>query len=227
MGILCDVKKLFILFICILFCGCSHSSPDEAAPLPTLLDSPDFCVALDFGHGGFDGGAVGVDTGVVEAELNYCIGMLVMNKLNEQNVQVLLTRTDETAIGDTKNEDMHRRGEILCSEGVDIVVSIHMNKFQNRSVNGPMVYYQAGAEAGEELAQTLMDALTAALGRKDRLASAGNNFVTRIPSAPAALVECGFLSNHDEELLLQDAAYQEQLAEAITQGIMEYLNKSE
>lgn len=221
------MKYAVTLIIILILIGCGAEPADEVHT-PITLEQPDFCVVLDFGHGGFDGGAVGNETGVVEAELNLAVGTLVMQGLYDRNVQVILTRTSEDAIGDTKREDMDNRGEILCQEGADIVVSIHMNKFTDRKVRGPMVYYQTGAAEGENLAQSIMDALTQALGREPRLASAGNNFVTRIPPAPAALVECGFLSNHEEELLLQDGDYQKQLADAIVLGIMNYLeNNSE
>ena len=215
------MKRLFALFVIFVSVGCG-SAPAEAVPPSIELSEPLFCVALDYGHGGFDGGAVGVETGVVEAELNYAVGELVREGLIKNNVWVVLTRTDGEALGDTKNEDMHNRGEILCGEQIDLVVSVHMNKFSNRSVRGPMVYYQAGAEAGERLAQSLMDALTEATGRNPRLASAGNNFVTRVPAAPAALVECGFLSHSEEERLLQNSDYQQLVADAIVEGIMNY-----
>ena len=91
-----------------------------------------------------------------------------------------------------------------------------------------MTFYQAGAEEGQKLAQAVMDALCAGLGLKARLANPGNNFVTRIPAAPAVLVECGFLSNPEEELRLQEPEYQQKLARAIAAGVRAYLQaKSE
>ena len=68
-----------------------------------------------------------------------------------------------------------------------------------------------------------MDALTAALGRDARLANPGNNYVTRIPSVPSVLVECGFLSNPEDERSLQEPAYQQRLADAIADGVLAYL----
>ena len=109
------------------------------------------------------------------------------------------------------------------TDGADAAVSIHMNKFSDRRVRGPMVYYQAGASAGKDLAQCVIDSLTEAAGLKHRLANPGNNFVTRVPACPAVLVECGFLSNAEEERLLQDEAYQKAIAAAIAQGIIAFL----
>ena len=86
-----------------------------------------------------------------------------------------------------------------------------------------MCYYQAGAESGQKLAQCVTDALCRALDRPQRLANPGNNYVTRIPNAPSVLVECGFLSNAEDERRLQDPAYQQTLAQAIADGVLAFL----
>lgn len=209
---------------CLLGWVCRNS--EEGVPLEereTGLEAPAYMVVVDCGHGGFDAGASGDDTGVREDGLNLAVGLLVQEELEEQGVLVVMTRTDEEALGDTKKADMERRGEILCTDGADAVVSIHMNHFSDRSVQGPMAFYQAGAEAGQSLAQQVMDALCEELNLNSRLANPGNNFVTRIPTAPAVLVECGFLSNPAEEQLLQQESYQQQLARAIANGVMAFL----
>ncbi len=215
------MKRIFVLFL-FLLTGCAAAAPADVSA-PTLPPAPTYFVVLDFGHGGFDAGAVGVDTGVLETELNLAIGEQVAEALIARGCMVLRTRTSADAIDDTKRLDMRRRGVLLNTEGADCTVSIHMNKFSDRTVSGPMCYYQAGAVEGQILAQCVMDALTDALERPSRLANPGNNYVTRIPAAPAVLVECGFLSNAQDEQLLQDAAYQAKLANAIAEGVLSYL----
>lgn len=219
---------LAVLLPLLLFRGCKEASTAPAEMRETGVTPPAYLVVLDCGHGGFDAGARGDDTGVREDELNLAVGMLLKEALEELGVQVSVTRSESEALGDTKKEDMRRRGELLCAEGADAVVSVHMNHFSDRKVAGPMTFYQAGAEEGQELAQVVMDALCAGLGLKARLANPGNNFVTRIPAAPAVLVECGFLSNPEEELRLQEPEYQQKLARAIAAGVRAYLQaKSE
>ena len=206
-----------------LLVGCARPAEAPAAqePLPT----PErWLVVLDAGHGGFDAGASGVDTGVRESELNLQVARLVQGALEDVGVRVLMTRTGEGALGDTKKEDMARRKELLLTEGADASVSIHMNKFPDRRVRGPMAYYQAGAEAGQALASCVIDSLTEALALKPRLPNPGNNFVTRVPACPAVLVECGFLSNAEEERLLQDGSYQKAIADAIARGVLCFLD---
>lgn len=193
----------------------------------TGLEPPEYMVVVDCGHGGFDAGASGDDTGVREDGLNLAVGLLVQEELEDRGVLVVMTRTDGEALGDTKKADMAKRGEILSTEGADAVVSIHMNHFSDRSVQGPMAFYQAGAEAGQALAQQVMNTLCKELNINSRLANPGNNFVTRVPTAPAVLVECGFLSNPAEEQLLQQTDYQQQLAHAIANGVMAFLEEHE
>jgi N-acetylmuramoyl-L-alanine amidase len=202
--------------------GCARpvTVSEKGEPLPT---PPRWLVILDAGHGGFDAGASGTATGVKESELNLQVALLVREALEDAGARVVMTRTGSGALGSTKGEDMARRGQLLLTEGADAAVSIHMNKFSDRKVRGPMAYYQAGAAEGEKLAAAVIDSLTEALVLKPRRANPGNNFVTRIPVCPAVLVECGFLSHPEEERLLQDEAYQRTLAEAVARGVVAYL----
>ena len=73
----------------------------------------------------------------------------------------------------------------------------------------------------------MTDALCAALGRNARLANPGNNYVTRLPSVPSVLVECGFLSNPEDERDLQDPGFQQRIADAIADGVLAYLSRNE
>ena len=219
------MKRFFLLLMCCFLFGCAPAAA-PCKPLEWNAAPPRFFVILDYGHGGFDCGAVGVDTGVLESDLNLCIGEQVATALEDRSCYVLRTRTDADALAETKQKDMALRGAILCSEGADCTVSIHMNKFTDRTVSGPMCYYQAGAKEGQTLAQAVTDALCTALNRPERLANPGNNYVTRIPNAPSVLVECGCLSNADDERNLQDPAYQQALARAIADGVLAYLEST-
>lgn len=208
----------------VVLLGCGGTAKIQREPLPT----PErYYILLDAGHGGFDGGAVGTVTGVQEAGLNLQVALLVQAELEAAGARVLLTRTGPEALGDTKKADMARRGELLQSEGADAALSIHMNKFPDPTVKGPMAYFQAGSAEGEALAARVIAALTEDLGLPERRPNPGNNFVTRVPAAPAVLVECGFLSHPEEERRLQDPAYQSTLSKAIARGVMAYLQEGE
>lgn len=220
------MKRTLPLLLSLFLLGCTKAAP-PCTPYTLDAEPPAYFVILDYGHGGADAGAIGVDTGVKEADLNLLIGECTARALEDRGCFVLRTRTGADALGDTKRDDMARRGAILCTEGADCTVSIHMNKFSDRSVKGPMCYFQAGAKEGEALAQCVIDALCDALGRDGRPANPGNNYVTRIPRVPSVLVECGFLSNPEDEQRLQDPAYQQLLAAAIADGVVAYLESGE
>ena len=216
------MKRSLPLLLSFFLLGCAGlkapCTPCEITAVP-----PKYYVILDYGHGGFDCGAVGVDSGVKESDLNLLIGERTAHALEDRGCFVLRTRTSADALAETKRDDMARRGAILCTEGADCTVSIHMNKFGDRSVKGPMCYYQAGAEEGKALAESVIWAVCLSLGREARPANPGNNFVTRLPSVPSVLIECGFLSNPEDEQNLQDPDYQQKLADGIAEGVMNYL----
>lgn len=184
-----------------------------------------FTVVVDAGHGGFDGGAVGTETGVKEDGLNLAVASLVRDRLEKAGVRVVMTRTDGGALGRDKKSDLAERKRIFHDEHADLVVSIHMNMFTDPDISGPMAYYMQGSAEGQKLAQTVIDCLSDALGRNRRLANPGDYFVVRECDCPAVLVECGFLSNAADERLLQTEAHRVTLADAISEGILDYAGK--
>ena len=179
-------------------------------------------VVVDAGHGGADGGAGG-NAGVPEAGLNLAVAQEVERLFTARGVNVLMTRRDENALGETKQQDMANRKVLLADERADIVVSIHMNKFEDSAVRGAMAYYMKGSAEGEALAQSVIDSVCDAIGQKRRAANPGDYFVIRECAVPAVLVECGFLSNAGDEKRLQDAAHQQALADAICAGVLAYM----
>lgn len=182
-----------------------------------------YTVVVDAGHGGADGGAVGTESGEAEAGLNLAVAKLLEGELTARGLRVVMTRTDENALAKDKKQDFAKRREIMRAPDVDLVVSVHMNKFGDRTISGAMAYYMLGSAEGQKLAQKVIDRLTDATGRKRRLANPGDYYVIRECPSPAVLVECGFLSNAAEEKQLLDADYQALLAAAIADGVCAYL----
>lgn len=208
------MKKLSILLVVLLLMGC-------AAPVYQFsADVKDLTVVIDAGHGGFDPGAIGTGTKVYESKINLAIAKKLADLFKGTNV--ILTREDEEALGPYKYADMQERQRIISESPVDIVVSIHQNKHNDRSVKGAQVFYYPGSAEGEKLAKCIQSKMNEVTGKK-RSVNAQNFFVLRAGSAPAVLVECGFLSNWDEENKLKDDGYQQKIAESIAAGIDEYI----
>lgn len=180
-------------------------------------------VLIDAGHGGSDGGAVGV-SGTKESDINLQIALRLKSALEQEGAKVLMVRKDENAVAPTKDEDMARRAEIIKTSGADIFVSIHQNKFSDPGVSGPQVFYKPGGSESEKLAKAVQAQLIQRLKpSKARVAMEGNYLVLRAGEIPSIMVECGFMSNATEERLLQTTEYQIEIARAITQGISQYL----
>lgn len=196
----------------------------EADAVETTADA--FTVAVDAGHGGFDGGTTGIATGTPEAGLNLSVAKYLKEKLAAKGIVVVMTRADDTALAATKKKDLARRKEIISQESIDLVVSVHMNNFSDKSISGAMAFYQKGSEEGQKLAQTVIDEVCDATDRKRRLANPGDYFILRECPCPAVLIECGFLSNAAEEQKLLDEAYLESIADAIARGVLGYLGVS-
>ena len=226
-------KKQETLRVCtlILLCALAFgmlSTPQAADAPPLALDG--LTVALDPGHGGYDGGARARDSGVWEKELTLQIALEIEQELLRQGARVVLTRREDVclSVGDTatkarKRADLQRRLDLADEAGADVFLSIHLNEYRSRSESGPQVFYQQGGEEGEKLALALQQSMIAVLEPpKERKAMAGDYYVLR-GKLPSALVECGFLSNAKEEKLLLSKAYHRKIAQAVAQGLAQWL----
>lgn len=185
-------------------------------------------VAVDAGHGGYDGGAVGRVSGVPEKGLNLDVAQQVEKLLLELDADVVMTRTGDYALCDEdppirkKLQDMQRRAEIICLNEADLVLSIHMNEYAGRSESGPQVFYREGCPAGRLLAGAIQTAMVSGLKpEKERPALGGDYYILTL-GIPGALVECGFLSNKAEEARLLQEAYRLQVAQSIVQGVLDW-----
>ena len=180
-------------------------------------------IVVDPGHGGVDGGAES-PSGVMEAGLNLTVSKLLRRELEALGYRVTLTREDESALAAGKNADLAARRDIMNRDNVMAVVSIHMNKFSDCAVHGPMAFYMEGSDEGARLAKLTIDSVTDAIGAPRRHANPGDYYVIRESRPPAVLVECGFLSNSSDEALLQQPEYQRKLARGIARGVHAYLS---
>ncbi len=181
-------------------------------------------VVIDAGHGGFDHGASGAN-GTYEEVLNLAVAKRLQKLFEQAGMRVIMTRENDEAIADTKKGDMAKRREIIEQDGIDAVVSIHMNAYRDKTIHGHVVFYQQGAEPGRELAQCVQDKLDAAMDKKPGLAHPGDYLVLRSGKCPCVLVECAFISNPDDEKKMLTESHQQLLAEAICQGVIAYFDK--
>lgn len=193
-------------------------------------------VVIDAGHGGEDGGTSGAD-GTLEKDVNLAVAELVSDILSASGVGVVMTRTEDKLLydefgdlsdytGKKKIYDLKNRLRIAEEYEGAVLVSIHMNAFSSEKYSGLQVYYSPNDERSTTLANLIQGTVRQYLqpdnDREIKRAGSSIYLLSRIES-PGVLVECGFLSNAEECKNLNDPAYKQKLALAISSAVTEYL----
>ncbi|MCH4825659.1 SH3 domain-containing protein [Planococcus halocryophilus] len=172
-------------------------------------------IVLDPGHGGNDGGTVGVRK-TQEKELTLKTAEILSHHLNAAGAEVVMTRQSDTYV------DLRTRVSGSHQAGADAFISIHYDATDDSSISGFTSYYQH--EYQKELAEYLNSELGKKLTLKDRGVQQGNYLVLRENKQPAVLVELGFLSNFNEERVLTSKQFREQAALGLYTGIINYFD---
>ena len=189
-------------------------------------------IVIDAGHGTPDEGAQS-NNGVTEAEINLKIALKLQNLLEQSGARVILTRSNEDAIYDIdkktlrekKVSDIRNRVKIGNESSSDIFVSIHLNKIPQNQYWGWQCFYNQN-EKSKILAENLQNNLNEAMQKENkRIAMKLDTvYIMKNVEIPISIVECGFLSNEEEEKSLQEDEYQNRLAWGIYNGIMDYFD---
>ena len=184
-------------------------------------------IAIDPGHGGSDSGAIG-PTGVMEKSVTLRVSRELKRLLEAEGAQVILTRTGDTETSSkganaTSVEELEARCEIANRADADIFLSIHADAFTNPEVKGTTVYhYTKGSEQSKRLADSVRTALVDAIGTVDRGTQTSNFYVVKHTDMPAILVEISFISNPDEEKMMNSPEGIKKIAQGIADGIADY-----
>ncbi len=205
-----------------------------AATAAAMAQEP-VTVVIDAGHGGEDGGATSV-SGVRESQLNLAISLRLEQLLALAGVRTRMIRDTDTAvysggcdtITEKKVSDLKNRVSTINAIPQAMVVSIHQNHFSESKYSGAQVFY--GPSGGsKDLAQTAQDILRTALDPSNRREpkAASSVYLMEHIQCTGILVECGFLSNPQEDRNLQDSDYQKKLVCAIGGALTQYLGKGE
>ena len=168
-----------------------------------------------------DGGAVAAD-GTVEKDLNLDIALKLRNRLSESGYKVVMTRSGDDALSDTKKEDMRSRLKMMQEHRDALFLSIHCNKFPSSSAKGLQVFYTNNTESSKDLAQLIQNDYNSQINKScKRKPKAADKSIYLLSNAPcdAVLIECGFVSNSTELELLKDEAYRQDLADMITSSV--------
>lgn len=228
-------KRVFLLsaFFCCFLAGLAavlFFGHTPAAPVFAARDGVPVTVVVDAGHGGEDGGATSPD-GVEESRLNLEIALRVNDLLRFAGQRTLLTRSEDVTIADPdlgtvrqrKVSDLKNRVAMVNGTENAVLLSVHQNSLPSSVVtHGAQVFWNR-QEGAETLAETVQEALNESI-------NAGNEkrpkpipatiYLMKNITAPGIIVECGFLSNPEETVRLQQPDYQLKLAAAIAAGYL-------
>ncbi len=205
---------------------------DSAVPTSAgVTDRP--VIVLDAGHGGLDSGAVG-KSGTLEKDVNLSVVKHLQQLLELSGFHTVLTRSEDISIYDPgvegirnqKLSDMDNRLELIQSYPDSVFLCIHQNNYTDPKYFGGQMFYNNNNPDNRTLAQ-IMQARFAQLqpGNDREIKLSGDElFLLKSNKNPSLMIECGFLSNPEEEAKLATKEYQQQLAFTIYSGLLEYLD---
>lgn len=199
----------------------------EALPIPRNTT-----IVIDPGHGGEDGGATSC-TGVLESQLNLEISLRLRDLLHFLGYQTKMIRTTDTAvytngttISEKKISDLKHRVELVNETANALLLSIHQNQFSDGRYSGAQVFY-APTVGSQDFAQLTQSLLISSLNPKSKRACkpAESVYLMQHIQCTGILVECGFLSNSQEEANLRTPEYQKKLCCVIASAADAFLTQ--
>jgi len=192
------------------------------------IPKPTYTIVIDAGHGGRDNGCSGVN-GSIESDINLKISERLKGYLENLGIDVVMTRSDGNGLykanaDNYKQSDMEKRIEIINKTNPDMVISIHQNSFSDSTQTGAQAFYQEGDEESLAFAESVQSQLLSQLPNARQLANYGDYYILNECDFPAILIECGYLTNAEEESLLMSESYQSKVAYSIVCGVVKYFN---
>ena len=181
-------------------------------------------ILIDPGHGGIDGGAKSKN-GTIEKDINLSIAKKLKGELEAANYLVYMTREADSQLDSRKVKDLNARCQMKKDTKCDMFISIHQNMFPQANCFGAQVWY-ASNDNSKALAENIQIALKEIVDNKNKRISKAAKEQYRILrdgyEGACVLVECGFLSNYEEEQKLKSDEYQDKIVKGIAIGVNKY-----
>lgn len=184
-------------------------------------------VIIDPGHGGIDVGAVGID-GSLEKNINLSISLDLYDFLMVSGINAVLTRDGDYEVyraGEQRTKsDLYNRMDYINTVPDSILISIHQNHFENEAEWGTQIWYSPNDEKSPTLADKILNSVKNNIqpeNKRINKKSDDNYYILYKAQKPSVMVECGFVSNENENKRLQDKEYQRDMAYSILAGICE------
>lgn len=184
-------------------------------------------VIIDPGHGGIDVGTVGID-GSLEKNINLSISLDLYDYLMVSGINTVLTRDGDYEVyraGEKRTKsDLYNRMDFINSVPDSILISIHQNHFENEAEWGTQVWFSPNDEISPTLADKILRSVKRNIqpeNKRENKVSDNSYYILYKAQKPSVMVECGFVSNKNENNKLQDKEYQKDMAYSILAGICE------
>ena len=184
-------------------------------------------VIIDPGHGGIDVGTVGID-GSLEKNINLSISLDLYDYLMVSGINAVLTRDGDYEVyraGEKRTKsDLYNRMDFINSVPDSILISIHQNHFENEAEWGTQVWFSPNDEISPTLAEKILQSVKKNIqpeNKRENKVSDNSYYILYKAQKPSVMVECGFVSNKNENNKLQDKEYQKDMAYSILAGICE------
>lgn len=212
-----------------------NKTEDVRAVEANIVSTHKKCIVIDPGHGGEDGGTVGVN-GILEKDLNLSLSEVLGLMLEFSGYEVVQTRKEDKLLYDI-NDDYHGRKKVLDLKGrleiaqntaPDIFIGIHMNAFPEQKYSGLSVYYSKNDQRSKIAAEILRANVISTLqpqNKRELKAANSNIYILNRITCPAILVECGFLSNAEECEKLSSYDYRRELSLVFYSSLVSFLDK--
>lgn len=184
-------------------------------------------VIIDPGHGGIDVGTVGID-GSLEKNINLSISLDLYDYLMVSGINTVLTRDGDYEVYRAEEKrtksDLYNRMDFINSVPDSILISIHQNHFENEAEWGTQVWFSPNDEISPTLADKILQSVKKNIqpeNKRENKVSDNSYYILYKAQKPSVMVECGFVSNKNENNKLQDKEYQKDMAYSILAGICE------
>lgn len=229
------LKKAFVIILvfCFTFASCFSINyiMRKTSPISMTADNNRVNLVIDPGHGGIDAGTIGTD-GAKEKDINLSIALILYDFAMVSGISAFLTRDGDYLVygenDDKTRSDLYNRMDYINSIENSVLISIHQNHFDDEKEWGMQVWYSPNDDLSKILADNILKIDKLNIQQENtRLNKRSDNsyYLLYKSQVPSVMVECGFMSNNEENKKLQENVYQMQLAYSIMLGFSEFLTE--
>lgn len=229
------LKKAFVIILvfCFTFVSCFSINyiMRKTSLISMTADNSRVNLVIDPGHGGIDAGTIGTD-GAKEKDINLSIALILYDFAMVSGISAFLTRDGDYLVygenDDKTRSDLYNRMDYINSIENSVLISIHQNHFDDEKEWGMQVWYSPNDDLSKILADNILKIDKLNIQQENtRLNKRSDNsyYLLYKSQVPSVMVECGFMSNNEENKKLQENVYQMQLAYSIMLGFSEFLTE--